>query len=274
MSIKNSMKSVIAQGATVAKAIEEALKKADEPQEFFVKILEEAQAGFLGFGAKKAKIALFFKKDSRNHKNDRVLSQTNYEELFENPSLYKQIEAQQDDLGLLSASSKNIDIKGQSSQSRNNSNAQQNQHRAPIRPQQRKQQGEQEGDATKVPQSQQARRSLNSNSASRSEKRPASSRPPLAPRRAPFEKTRDVENKRSNSFFEDKSSDGSDARSVDRDQRSESGDRRRSRYFSPRPRLQSREQDGGRRPVEHQDRDERSQRSSNISKNNNDSNNS
>ena len=54
------MKSVLAQGATVVKAIEEALKKADMPQEFFVKILEEAQSGFLGFGAKKAKIASIF----------------------------------------------------------------------------------------------------------------------------------------------------------------------------------------------------------------------
>ena len=51
MHTRNSMKSVIAQGATVVKAIEEALKKADMPKEFFVKILEEAQPGFLGFGA-------------------------------------------------------------------------------------------------------------------------------------------------------------------------------------------------------------------------------
>lgn len=35
------MKSVIVQGATVAKAIDEALAKAGMPQEFFIKVLEE-----------------------------------------------------------------------------------------------------------------------------------------------------------------------------------------------------------------------------------------
>src|SRR5258708_7178402 len=95
MQIKNSMKSVIAQGATVVKAIEEALKKADMPQEFFVKILEEAQSGFLGFGAKKAKIALFFRKETYNQRGDAVLSQSSYEDLFNNQSLQKQIDNQQ-----------------------------------------------------------------------------------------------------------------------------------------------------------------------------------
>ena len=79
------MKSVIAQGATVAKAVEEALKKANMPQEFFIKLLEEAQSGFLGFGAKKAKIALFFKQYSYDQKkHDNLLSQESYENLFDN----------------------------------------------------------------------------------------------------------------------------------------------------------------------------------------------
>ncbi|HSW75945.1 MAG TPA: Jag N-terminal domain-containing protein [Candidatus Saccharimonadales bacterium] len=95
MQIKYSMKSVLAQGTTVVKAIEEALKKADMPQEFFVKILEEAQPGFLGFGSKKAKIALFFRKEMPNQKGDGILSQSSYEHLFNNQALQKQIDNQQ-----------------------------------------------------------------------------------------------------------------------------------------------------------------------------------
>jgi predicted RNA-binding protein Jag len=97
MHTRNSMKSVIAQGATVVKAIEEALKKADMPKEFFVKILEEAQSGFLGFGSKKAKIALFFKKEVFASRGEGVLHQDSYEGLFNNQSLQKQIDNQQRD---------------------------------------------------------------------------------------------------------------------------------------------------------------------------------
>lgn len=90
------MKSVIVQGNTVAKAIDEALQKADMPQEFFVKILEDAQPGFLGFGSKKAKIALFFKKDdlSRRHHNNSLLLKGEYKDLFNNQKLQKQLEGQ------------------------------------------------------------------------------------------------------------------------------------------------------------------------------------
>ena len=97
MHTRNSMKSVIAQGATVVKAIEEALKKADMPKEFFVKILEEAQSGFLGFGSKKAKIALFFKKEIMSSRGEGILHQDSYDGLFNNQSLQKQIDNQQRD---------------------------------------------------------------------------------------------------------------------------------------------------------------------------------
>lgn len=100
--IRNLMKSVITQGASVAKAIEEALKKADMPKEFFVKLLEDAQAGFLGFGAKKAKIALFFKEEAVNakHHSESMFERGAYENLFNNPNMKKQIEQQLKDLGL------------------------------------------------------------------------------------------------------------------------------------------------------------------------------
>ncbi|MBM18309.1 MAG: hypothetical protein CL947_04555 [Epsilonproteobacteria bacterium] len=85
------MKSVITQGASIAKAIEDALQKAGMPQEFFIKVLEEPQSGFLGFGSKKAKIALFFKKDDTTKRDNAVLSQGSYKDLFNNPGLQKQL---------------------------------------------------------------------------------------------------------------------------------------------------------------------------------------
>ncbi|MBP9764940.1 Jag N-terminal domain-containing protein [Candidatus Babeliales bacterium] len=94
------MKSVIAQGTTVAKAIEEALKKADMPKEFFVKLLEDAQGGFLGFGAKKAKIALFFKPNAAPTKHDNLLDRNAYENFFNNPTIRKQIEQQLKEVGM------------------------------------------------------------------------------------------------------------------------------------------------------------------------------
>lgn len=80
------MKSVIVQGTTVAKAIDEALVKAGMPIEFFIKVLEEAQPGFLGFGSKKAKIALFFKKEQGKREGS-LLSRGSYKSLFENEKL-------------------------------------------------------------------------------------------------------------------------------------------------------------------------------------------
>ena len=85
------MKSVIAQGATISKAIDDALNKAGKPQEFFIKVLEEGQAGFLGFGSKKAKIALFFKKDDYSRRDSEVLPQGAYKDLFNNETLNKQL---------------------------------------------------------------------------------------------------------------------------------------------------------------------------------------
>lgn len=89
------MKSVIAQGATVSKAIEEALTKAGMPKEFFVKLLEEGRSGFLGFGATKAKIALFYKEVKVEQPEHTVLSQSSYKNLFDNKNLQAQIDQQE-----------------------------------------------------------------------------------------------------------------------------------------------------------------------------------
>lgn len=82
------MKSVVVEASTVAKAIETAWLKAEKPEEFFIRVLQEHQSGFLGFGAQKAKIVLFFK---NIHKSDAlfpvVLKQKEYISFFGNNNL-------------------------------------------------------------------------------------------------------------------------------------------------------------------------------------------
>ena len=82
------MKSVVVEASTVAKAIELAWQKAEKPEEFFIRILQEHTSGFLGFGAKKAKIVFFFK---NSQKSDSlfpvVLKQKEYASLFHNDKL-------------------------------------------------------------------------------------------------------------------------------------------------------------------------------------------
>lgn len=99
--MENYMKSVIAQGATIAKAVEEALKKAEMPKEFFIRILEEGQSSFLGFGGKKAKIALFFRHFEVGDKQDRLA----HHNLFDNPKIRQQIDQYLQDTNALSVES-------------------------------------------------------------------------------------------------------------------------------------------------------------------------
>lgn len=54
------MKSIIQEASSIAKAIEEGWTKAQKPQQFSVKILEEAEKNFLGLTRKSAKVAIFF----------------------------------------------------------------------------------------------------------------------------------------------------------------------------------------------------------------------
>lgn len=54
------MKSIIQEASSIAKAIEEGWTKAQKPQQFSVKILEEAEKNFLGLTKKSAKVAIFF----------------------------------------------------------------------------------------------------------------------------------------------------------------------------------------------------------------------
>lgn len=125
MHSRNSMKSVIAQGSSISKAIEEALKKAGMPAEFFVKLLQDAQGGFLGFGAQKAKIALFFKQKHPHEKESSILAQSNYEDLFNSQSIKQQIENQ----------IKNIDLNQPTPKQKQEQPKQQNQPHREQRPQ-------------------------------------------------------------------------------------------------------------------------------------------
>ncbi len=54
------MKSIMQEASSLMKAIEQAWTTAGKPQEFTVKILEEAQKNFIGLTTRSAKIALFF----------------------------------------------------------------------------------------------------------------------------------------------------------------------------------------------------------------------
>jgi len=82
------MKSVFVEASTVSKAIESAWKKAEKPEEFFVRVLQEHSNGFLGFGAQKAKIALFFKNIPKaDSLFPVVLKQKEYSSFFENEKI-------------------------------------------------------------------------------------------------------------------------------------------------------------------------------------------
>ena len=82
------MKSVVVEASTVAKAIETAWLKAEKPEEFFIRVLQEHTSGFFGFGAQKAKIVFFFK---NTHKSDSlfpvVVKQKEYSSFFGNSNL-------------------------------------------------------------------------------------------------------------------------------------------------------------------------------------------
>ena len=104
------MKSVVVEASTVAKAVELAWLKAEKPEEFFIRILQEHQTGFLGFGSQKAKIVFFFK---NNQKSDSLfpvlLKQREYSNLFDNKNLKVPAESNKIDDQL----NKNVGLQGQ-----------------------------------------------------------------------------------------------------------------------------------------------------------------
>jgi predicted RNA-binding protein Jag len=67
------MKSIMEEASSVAKAIEKGWIRAGKPQEFSVKVFEEAQKNFIGMTTKPAKIALFF--EERNTQSSHQKSQ-------------------------------------------------------------------------------------------------------------------------------------------------------------------------------------------------------
>jgi len=82
------MKSVVVEASTVAKAIEMAWQKAEKPEEFFIRVLQEHNSGFLGFGAQKAKIAFFFKNVKKaDTLFPTVLKQKEYVSFFDNEKI-------------------------------------------------------------------------------------------------------------------------------------------------------------------------------------------
>jgi hypothetical protein len=65
------MKSIIHEASSIAKAVEQGWIKAGKPQEFSVKVFEDAERNFFGFTTKKAKVAIFFKDINEGHRNIR-----------------------------------------------------------------------------------------------------------------------------------------------------------------------------------------------------------
>lgn len=65
------MKSVIQEGSSLAKAIEQGWIKAGKPKEFTIKIFQEAKKNFFGFTTIPAKVGIFFKdfSSSSEHKD-------------------------------------------------------------------------------------------------------------------------------------------------------------------------------------------------------------
>lgn len=60
------MKSIIQEGSSVVKAVEKAWQEAGKPQEFTIKIFEEAVKNFIGMTTKPAKIGIFFNHEPKD----------------------------------------------------------------------------------------------------------------------------------------------------------------------------------------------------------------
>ena len=65
------MKSIIHEASSIAKAVEQGWIKAGKPQEFSVKVFEDAEKNFFGFTTKQAKVAIFFKDVNEGNRNSR-----------------------------------------------------------------------------------------------------------------------------------------------------------------------------------------------------------
>ncbi len=74
------MKSIIQEASSIAKAIEEGWIKAQKPQQFSVKILEEAEKNFLGLTKKSAKVAIFFDEPQLNKPSEHRPGQQAYKQ--------------------------------------------------------------------------------------------------------------------------------------------------------------------------------------------------
>ncbi len=62
------MKSIIEEASSITKAIENAWKRADQPDEFSVRIFEIPQKNLFGFTTKSAKIGIFFEETKKREK--------------------------------------------------------------------------------------------------------------------------------------------------------------------------------------------------------------
>ncbi|MCK5632171.1 hypothetical protein KAH94_00310 [bacterium] len=83
------MNSIVQEASSIAKAVEQAWKKAEEPHKFSVRIFQNAEKNFLGMTSQPAKIALLFEpKDIKDEykKNDTQKNIQKQKDRIEKPS--------------------------------------------------------------------------------------------------------------------------------------------------------------------------------------------
>jgi len=77
------MRSVVEEASSVAKAIEKAWQSAGKPEEFSVKVFQQATRNFLGFTSKLAKVGIFFTAPQPHTNERRENGRRQYQRPFE-----------------------------------------------------------------------------------------------------------------------------------------------------------------------------------------------
>jgi predicted RNA-binding protein Jag len=76
----STMKSIIHEASSLGKAIDQGWEKAGKPQEFTIRVLEEAERGFLGFTKRSAKVAIYFEEHVSKPQRGERSQRSNYQE--------------------------------------------------------------------------------------------------------------------------------------------------------------------------------------------------
>ncbi len=80
------MKSIVQEGSSIAKAIDSAWKRAEQPTEFSVRINEHPQKNMFGFTTKSAKISLFYQEERKKERPMRQAQKPRPKKIVEKPA--------------------------------------------------------------------------------------------------------------------------------------------------------------------------------------------